>query len=104
MTVQDRIAIVSLIGAIISGFCAFSTRSSHADPTVLLVLGLIACILYLIFLVWFIKLLCGKPDPKRRERVHKQRWDLVIHNDPLTSDATDEDFHKDRSNEDWHGM
>lgn len=58
----------------------------------------IPCILWMLFHLF------DEPDSELRERFDKKRWDLVIHNDPLTTDATDEDFHRDRSHEDWHGM
>lgn len=49
-------------------------------------------------------LLAYQPDPASKETFDKNRWLDVIHKDPLTADATEEDWHRPRGDEDWHGL
>lgn len=49
-------------------------------------------------------LLVYQPDPAIKDNFDKIRWLDVIHKDILTSDATEEDWHRPRGDEDWHGL
>lgn len=42
-------------------------------------------------------------DPEFKRKVDRSLWLDAVQKDPLTSNVTDEDFHKDRIKEDWHG-
>lgn len=44
-----------------------------------------------------------QPDEDIQTEFDRQRWNTVIHHDLSTADASDEDFRRDRSDEDWHG-
>lgn len=57
-----------------------------------------------VIIIRIFQLVFAEPDPNIHEKFDKERWLREIHNDPLTSDTTEEDWHEDRSQEDWHGM
>lgn len=43
-------------------------------------------------------------DSNFRDNFDKIRWRDAIRKDILTSEVTEDDWHKDRSDEDWHGL
>lgn len=46
----------------------------------------------------------NEPNRELMDQVDKSLWLDKIHNDPLIADASEEDYHKDRGDEDWHGL
>lgn len=54
--------------------------------------------------IWMLIHFNDQPDPEFKERFGKTGWMRAIHKDILTSDTTEEDWHKERGDEDWHGL
>lgn len=63
-----------------------------------------AAVILVIDVIWMLIHFNDEPDPKIRDKFDRIRWLDVIHNDPLTSDVTEDDWHKERGDEDWHGL
>lgn len=68
-------------------------------------LWIVAIVYYcLIVICFFLVSILSPPDPAIKDNFDKIRWLDVIHKDILTSDATEEDWHRPRGDEDWHGL
>lgn len=100
---SNWIITISFFGAVFSGIALALCVLLDAAWPIFSAVDSIFIVCDIVCTLWILFHLFDEPDPERRERLDKKRWDLVIHKDPLTTDAIDEDFHRDRTNEDWHG-